>query len=93
MICTSHQILFGYQIKKNEMGKKIGVTRILVGRPEGRKPPGRPRLKLEDNIKMDIARRRMGTRTGLIWLRVGTCDGFLECGNELFGFHKMRRIS
>jgi hypothetical protein len=32
----------------------IGVYRILVGRPEGKRPLGRPRRKWEDNIKMDI---------------------------------------
>jgi hypothetical protein len=46
---------------KNEMdgacstyGKKTGVYRILVGRPEGRRPLGRPRSRWEDNIKMDL---------------------------------------
>jgi hypothetical protein len=37
---------------------------------------------------MDLARSRMGARTGLIWLRIGTYDWFLECGNELSGFIK-----
>jgi hypothetical protein len=31
-----------------------GEYRVLVGKPEGRRPLGRPRHKLEDNIKMDI---------------------------------------
>ena len=35
------------------MGESIGVYRILVGEPEGKKPLGRPKRKLEDNIKMD----------------------------------------
>jgi hypothetical protein len=30
------------------------VYRVLVGRPEGKKPLGRPRRKWEDNIKMDL---------------------------------------
>jgi hypothetical protein len=34
------------------MGEGRGVYRILVGRPEGRRPLGRPRRKWEDNIKM-----------------------------------------
>jgi hypothetical protein len=33
-------------------GEKRGAYRILVGRPEGRKPFGGPRLGWEDNIKM-----------------------------------------
>jgi hypothetical protein len=31
-----------------------GVYRVLVGRPEGKRPLGRPRLRWEDNIKMDL---------------------------------------
>jgi hypothetical protein len=34
------------------MGEKRGAYRILVGRPEGRRPLGRPRHRWEDNIKM-----------------------------------------
>jgi hypothetical protein len=36
------------------MGEKRGAYRILVGRPEGRQPLGRPRHRWEDNIKMDL---------------------------------------
>jgi len=31
-----------------------GVYRVLVGKPEGKKPLGRPRHRWEDNIKMDF---------------------------------------
>jgi hypothetical protein len=31
-----------------------GVNRVLVGKPEGKRPLGRPRRRWEDNIKMDI---------------------------------------
>jgi hypothetical protein len=31
-----------------------GVYRVLVGKPEGRRPLGRPRRRWEDNIKMDL---------------------------------------
>jgi hypothetical protein len=36
------------------MGKGRGAYRILVGRPEERRPLGRPRRRWEDNIKMDL---------------------------------------
>jgi len=36
------------------MGKRRGVYRVLVGKPEGRRPLGRPRRRWEDNIKMDL---------------------------------------
>jgi hypothetical protein len=36
------------------MGERRGVYRVLVGRPEGKRPLERPRRKWEDNIKMDL---------------------------------------
>jgi hypothetical protein len=36
------------------MGEDRGVHRVLVGKPEGKRPLGRPRCKWEDNIKMDL---------------------------------------
>jgi len=36
------------------MGEGRGVHRVLVGKPEGKRPLGRPRLMWEDNIKMDL---------------------------------------
>jgi hypothetical protein len=41
-------------------GEKRGAYRVWVGRPEGRRPLGRPRLRLEDNIKMDPQEVRWG---------------------------------
>jgi hypothetical protein len=34
------------------MGEERGVHRVLVGKPEGKRPLGRPRRRWEDNIKM-----------------------------------------
>jgi hypothetical protein len=36
------------------MGVKRNAYRILVGKPEEKKPPGRPRRTWVDNIKMDV---------------------------------------
>ena len=36
------------------MGERRGVYRVLVGKPEGKRPFGRPRLNWDDNIKMDL---------------------------------------
>jgi hypothetical protein len=36
------------------MGEGRGVYRVLVGKPEGKRPLGRPRHRWEDNIKMDL---------------------------------------
>jgi hypothetical protein len=66
------------------MGEGRGVYRGLVGKPEGKKPLGRPRCRWEDNIKMDLQEVGCG---GMDWIKLnqdrdrvaGTC----ECGNEL----------
>jgi hypothetical protein len=36
------------------MGEKRNVYRLLVGKPEGKRPQGRPRRRWIDNIKMDV---------------------------------------
>ena len=36
------------------MGEERGVHRVLMGKPEGKSPLGRPRRRLEDNIKKDL---------------------------------------
>ena len=36
------------------MGEGRGVHRVLVGKPEGKRPLGRPKRRWEDNIKMDL---------------------------------------
>ena len=36
------------------MGEDRRVQRVLVGKPEGKRPLGRPRHRWEDNIKMDL---------------------------------------
>jgi hypothetical protein len=57
------------------MGEGTGACRILVGRPEGRRPLGRYRRRWEDYIKME--KWYGGAWTGLIWLRIGTGGGLL----------------
>jgi hypothetical protein len=36
------------------MGKERGMHRVLVGKPDGKRPLRRPRRRWEDNIKMDV---------------------------------------
>ena len=58
------------------MGEGRGVHRVLVGKPEGKRPLGRPRRRWEDNIKMDL--QEVGVvGTGWSWLRIGTGGGHL----------------
>jgi hypothetical protein len=55
------------------MRGRRGTYRVLMARPEGRTPLGRPR-----RIKMDLLEVGCGAWTGLIWLRIGT-GGRLLC--------------
>jgi hypothetical protein len=59
------------------MGEGRGAYRVLVGRPEGRRPIGRPRRRWEDNVKMDLQEVGWGAWSGLIWFRIGTGGGLL----------------
>ena len=48
-------------------GVNGGVCRILVGNPEGKRPHRRPRLRWEDNIKMDLEEMGCG---GMGWIEL-----------------------
>jgi hypothetical protein len=58
------------------MGEGRGVHRVLVGKPEGKRPFGKPRRRWEDNIKMDLEEME-GVETGWSWLGIGTGGGHL----------------
>jgi hypothetical protein len=47
------------------MGERRGAYRVLVGKPEGRRPLGRARPNWEDNIKIDLREVRCG---GMDWI-------------------------
>jgi hypothetical protein len=47
------------------IGEERGVYRVLVGKPEGKRPLGRPRHRWEDNIRMDLQERGCG---GMDWI-------------------------
>jgi hypothetical protein len=57
------------------MGEKSKAYRILMGKPEEKRPLERPRCKREDNIKRDLTEIGWAGRTGLIWLRIVTNVG------------------
>jgi hypothetical protein len=68
------QYCSGDKIKKNEMGgacsaygERGGFYRFLVGKPEEKRPLGRPRRKWEDNIKMDLQKVGCG---GMDWIEL-----------------------
>jgi hypothetical protein len=65
------------------MGEERKVYKVLVGKPEGKRPLGRLRRRWEDGIRMDLREIGLG---GVDWIRlsqdrVGCC----ECGDEPLG--------
>ena len=55
-----------------------GVHKVLVGKPDGKRPVGRPRRRWEDNIKIDLQEVGCGgVGTGSSRHRIGTCGGHL----------------
>jgi len=49
------------------MGERRGVYRVVVGKPECKRPLGRPRRRWEDNIKMDLQEVGCG---GMDWIEL-----------------------
>jgi hypothetical protein len=69
-------------------GKKRNAYRILAGKPEGKRPLGRPRSMWVDNIKMNL--RDIGW-DGIDWIDLcqeEPVEGSCEHGNEPSGFIK-----
>jgi len=59
------------------MGEERGVYRVLVGKPEGKRPLGRPRRRWVDNIRLISRRWDVGIWTGFGWPRIETGGGRL----------------
>jgi hypothetical protein len=59
------------------MGEGRNVYRVLVGKPKGKRPLGRPRRRWEDGIEMDLRKIGWGVWSGFTWLRIGTVGGLL----------------
>jgi hypothetical protein len=55
------------------MGDERKVYKVLVGKPEGKRPLGRPRRKWEDGIRTDLR----FVWIGFDWLRIGIGGGML----------------
>jgi hypothetical protein len=60
--CSRRMRLAGHVAR---MGKRRGVHRVLVGKPEGKRPLGRPRRRWGDNVKMDLQEMGCG---GMDWM-------------------------
>ena len=53
------------------------LYRVLGGKPEGKRPLGKPRRRWEDNIKMDLQEVGGSCATGWSWLGIGRGGGHL----------------
>jgi len=53
------------------MGERSGLYRVVVGKPKGKRPLGRPRHRWEDTIKLDLQ------EVGWVGLRIVTGGGYL----------------
>ena len=74
-------------------GERRVVYRVWVGKPEGKRPLGRPRYRWKDNITMDLQEVGFG---GMDWIELAQDrDRWRALMNEVMnlGLHKMRGIS
>jgi hypothetical protein len=60
------------------MGGGRGMYGVLVVKPEGTKPLGKPRCRWEDYIKTDLQEVECGVWTGLSWLRIDRWWAFVN---------------
>jgi hypothetical protein len=68
------------------MGEARNVYRVLVGKPEGKRPLGRPRHRWEDGIKMDLEEIGWGVcGVDSPGSGEGPLPGSSECGDEPSG--------
>jgi hypothetical protein len=59
------------------MEEERKVYKVSVGKPEGKRPLGRPRRRWEYGIRMDFKEIGLGVWIGFEWLRTGTDGGLL----------------
>jgi hypothetical protein len=62
------------------MEEKRDAYRLLVRKPEGRRPLGRPRRRWVDNIRMDLGEVGWGDVDWIVWLRIGAGGELLRIG-------------
>jgi hypothetical protein len=67
------------------MGEGRGVYRVLVRKPEGNRPLGRPRRRWEDNIKMGLQEVGCGSMDWIELAQYRQVASTCECGNEPSG--------
>ena len=74
------------------MQDRRDAYRVLVEKPEGKRPFGRHRCRWEDKINMDLQEVGWEAWTGLMWLRIGIGGACHKCSNEPSGSIKCRKF-
>jgi hypothetical protein len=70
------------------MGEERKLYKVLVGKPEGKRPLGRPRHRWEDGIRMELMLGRLAWRGGVLdstGSGQGPVAGYYECGDDPLG--------
>jgi hypothetical protein len=87
----SKRMIWAGQVER--MGETRNACRILVGKQEGKRPLGRPRLRWEDNIKIDLRKVRWD---GMDWIELAQnrdqWRAYCEHGDEPSGSLKLLGI-
>ena len=76
MFCIPYSIMWGDKSRRMRwprqvarMGEGRGVYRVLVGKPGGMRPLGRPKRRWEDNIKMHLQEVHREEKAPVVWPR------------------------
>jgi hypothetical protein len=75
------------------MGEERKVYKVLLGKPEGKRPLGRPRHRWEDGVRMDFREIGLG---GVDWIRLAqntAVTGCCGCGDETSGSCAMELVN
>jgi hypothetical protein len=64
-VMKSRRMRWGGHVAR--IGVRRGVYRVLVGKPEGKRPLGRPRRRWEDNIRIDVQEVGLGYEDWIGW--------------------------
>jgi hypothetical protein len=71
----SRRMRWAWNVARMEEGRN--VYRVLVRKPEGKRPLERPRRRWEDGVKMDLGEIGWGVWSGFTWLRIRIIGGLL----------------
>jgi hypothetical protein len=75
------------------MGEERKVYKVLVGKPEGKRPLGRPRRMWEDGVRMDLREIGLGVWLGFDWLRTWTFASVLPAFHPRVWRYPLRTLT